>query len=117
MSEPRDIENSKIIIALLDKNAAEMKDLNNNMVKLGDEVKGIGVYFAGMQPQVHILDHAKIQEMITDKKDISKAGRHALFSIVTSIITAAVLAIGAWAIASAQDEFKRDVIKLLEQRK
>ena len=109
-------ETSKIIIALLDKNATDMKDLNMNVTRLSDDVKGFSVYFAGMQPQVHILDHAKIQEMITDKKEISRAGRHAMFSIITSIITAVVLALGAWAITAAQHDFKQEVIKLLEKK-
>lgn len=117
MIETTTQESSKIIIALLDKNAEDMKDLSKSMTKLGDEVKGFSVYFAGMQPQVHILDHAKIQEMVADKKEISKAGRHAFFSIITSVITAVVLGLGAWAIAAAQADFKREVLKILEQKK
>lgn len=114
---PEAQENAKIIIAMLDKNSTDMKHLHECMHEVSDEVKTVGVYFAGIQPQVHILDHAKIQEILSDKKEITRAGRHALVSIITSVITAGVLAFSAWAFASVQSDFKHEVLKMLEQRK
>lgn len=110
-------ENAKIIIALLDKNAADMDVLKHEVHDNGRKIDGISVYFAGIEPQVHILDHAKVREMLDDKKDIQRATRNAAWSVMGSVLTAVALAVGAWILGAAQADLKAQIVEVLQNQK
>jgi predicted nuclease with TOPRIM domain len=102
-------ENAKIIIELLRENKEDMKHLHECVHELSGEVKEIAVYFEGIEPQVHIIDHAKIKELFTDQKEVGKAKTQAFYSICASLFVALVTTIGTWSVISAQSELKAQI--------
>jgi hypothetical protein len=100
---------NKIIISLLNKNADDMKHLHECVHDIGSQVNGIAVYFAGMQPQVHILDHAKLQQLFLDKEEAKKTRITAVMGIITSVFTAVILAGGAYLLSATQRDLQRQI--------
>lgn len=116
-SMPTNDADNRIIISLLNKNADDMKHLHECVHDIGEQVNGIAVYFAGMQPQVHILDHAKLQQLFLDKDEATRTRKTAVLGIVTSVVTAVILATGAYLVTATQRDLQRQIQEIAAEAK
>jgi hypothetical protein len=100
------LESANIIIQLLQDNKEDMKHLHECVHDVSAKLNLISVYFQGMEPQEHILDHAKIQDLFSEKQEIARAKSTALYSVAASLFVALVMAIGSYSVHSAQNDLK-----------
>lgn len=108
-------DQNTVIVALLKKNAEDMQHLHDCVHEIGDQVKSLTVYFDGQTPAVHIMDHAKLKELLEERKESVKTRNTALISIATSVITAFIVAVGAYSVNSIQKDLKLQIQELVKQ--
>lgn len=117
----------RLVIELLKDNKEDMRSLRNEVSGIHDDVQGIGsqvdqkilkmekdiagiaVYFEGMNPKVHIIQHAELERQLEREKELAKASRQAFWSVIASVGTALIMAVGAYIIKSAQDDLRHQI--------